>query len=159
MNSGPLSAGGGRAPCGAAVLALRRALSTGALLRGPGDDLAYSMVATVPSQMLDTGVLTRTKQGRSYAYAPAEGAPGTTARRMHQAQEPGPNREAVLARFVGNLPATDEELLRQLLGNVPKERRRGGDRDAHQRRGPQVRAQDRHGSPRRELKQHPGERL
>ncbi|WP_369393248.1 hypothetical protein AB5J72_41120 [Streptomyces sp. CG1] len=77
-----------------------------------------------------------------------------TAGRMHQALESDRDREAVLARFVDELPATDEELLRQLLANLPDERRCGGDRDARQQQGLQVRGQDRHGSPRRELKQY-----
>ncbi|WP_369393249.1 BlaI/MecI/CopY family transcriptional regulator [Streptomyces sp. CG1] len=59
---------------GAEVLALlrstRRALTARELLRSLGDDLAHSTVATVLSRMHDKGVLTRTKQGRSYAYAP-----------------------------------------------------------------------------------------
>lgn len=45
-----------------------------------------------------------------------------TARRMHQALESDPDPEAVLARFVDRMPATDEELLRQPLGNLPEER-------------------------------------
>jgi hypothetical protein len=45
-----------------------------------------------------------------------------TARRMHQALEPDPDPEAVLARFLDGMPATDEELLRQPLGNLPAER-------------------------------------
>ncbi|MFD4559104.1 hypothetical protein ACFWP5_33095 [Streptomyces sp. NPDC058469] len=42
-----------------------------------------------------------------------------TARRMHQALESDPDPEAVLARFVDRMPATDEELRRQPLGNLP----------------------------------------
>ncbi|MGW2692620.1 BlaI/MecI/CopY family transcriptional regulator [Streptomyces sp. NPDC001296] len=120
-----------------------------------GDDLAYSTVATVLSRMHDKGVLIRTKQGRSYAYAPLTDSPAMTARRVHQAPESDPDREAVLARFVAKLPATDEELLRRLLGILPEERRYGGDGDVRQQQGIQVRGQARHGSPHRELKQHP----
>ncbi|MER5917148.1 BlaI/MecI/CopY family transcriptional regulator [Streptomyces sp. NPDC001982] len=161
MTSGPATRRRRPGSLGAEVLALlrsaRRALTAGELLRALGDDLAYSTVATVLSRMHDKGVLTRTKQRRSYAYAPVTDSPGMTARRMHQALESDPDREAVLARFVDKLPATDEELLRRLLGIPPEERRCGGDRDARQQQGLQVRGQDRHGSPHRELKQHPGE--
>ncbi|MEV6945855.1 BlaI/MecI/CopY family transcriptional regulator [Streptomyces sp. NPDC051172] len=125
MNTGP--APGGRRPGGALeaeVLALLQssgqALTPGEMLRSLGDDLAYSTVVTVLSRMFDKGLLTRTKQGRAYAYAPVTDAPGMTARRMRQALESDPDRQAVLARFVENLPATDEQLLRQLLGDLPE---------------------------------------
>ncbi|MET7727790.1 hypothetical protein [Streptomyces mirabilis] len=45
-----------------------------------------------------------------------------TARRMHHALESDPDPEAVLVRIIDRLPATDEELLRQPLGNLPEER-------------------------------------
>ncbi|MEV6029164.1 BlaI/MecI/CopY family transcriptional regulator [Streptomyces sp. NPDC052036] len=98
-------------------------LTAGELLRRLGGDLAYGTVATVLSGMHDKGVLTRTEQGRTYAYAPVTDSPGMTARRMYQALESDPDREAVLARFVDKLPATDEELLRQLLRILPDEQR------------------------------------
>ncbi|WP_371649981.1 hypothetical protein [Streptomyces mirabilis] len=41
---------------------------------------------------------------------------------MHLALESDPDPEAVLAQFIDTLPATDEELLRQPLGNLPEER-------------------------------------
>lgn len=42
-------------------------------------------------------------------------SPGMTARRLHQALESDPDREAVLARFADKLPAKNEEPLPQLL--------------------------------------------
>src|SRR5882757_6019275 len=73
---------------------------------------AYSTVVTVLSRMLDKGLLTRTKQGRSYAYTPVADSHGLTARRMRQVLESDSDREAVLSRFVDALPAGDEQLLR-----------------------------------------------
>ncbi|WP_225095472.1 BlaI/MecI/CopY family transcriptional regulator [Streptomyces sp. CoH27] len=71
-------------------------------------------------RMPDKGVLTRTEQDRSYVYTPVTYALGMTARRMRQALESGPDREARLARFADELPALNE-LLRQ-PGELPRER-------------------------------------
>ncbi|MFB8137371.1 hypothetical protein [Streptomyces mirabilis] len=61
-------------------------------------------------------------RSRSRSFLCAHRRQGTTARRMHLALESDPDPEAVLARFIDRLPATDEELLRQPLGNLPEER-------------------------------------
>ena len=68
--------------------------------------------------MFEKGLLTRTKQGRAYAYAPVTDAHGLTARRMRQVLESDPDRAAVLTRFVEDLSARDEELLRRLLADA-----------------------------------------
>ena len=124
MNSGRLR--GERRPGGALeaeVLALlqssRQALTHGEVRRHLEDGLAYSTVVKVLSRMFDKGLLTRGKQGRAYAYAPVADAHGLTARRMRQVMESGADRAAVLTRFVEDLPAGDERLLRQLLGDLP----------------------------------------
>jgi predicted transcriptional regulator len=126
VNAGPVP--GGRRPGGALeaeVLALLQsahgALTPGEVQRSLGGDLAYSTVVTVLSRMFDKGLLARIKQGRAYAYAPVMDAQGMTARRMRQALESDPDREAVLARFVEDLPATDEQVLRRLLGDLPEQ--------------------------------------
>ncbi len=98
----------------------RRALTPGEVLRRLDGGLAYSTVVTVLSRMFDKGLLTRGKQGRAYAYAPVADAHGLTARRMRQVLESDPDRKAVLSRFVEDLPARDEELLRRLLGDLPE---------------------------------------
>ncbi|MFL4908152.1 BlaI/MecI/CopY family transcriptional regulator [Streptomyces sp. MMS24-I2-30] len=97
----------------------RQALTPREVLQRLGDDLSYSTVVTVLYRMFGKGLLTRTKQGRAYAYAPVADAYGLTARRMRQVLESDPDREAVLVRFVGDLTARDEQLLRQLLGDLP----------------------------------------
>jgi predicted transcriptional regulator len=61
-------------------------------------------------------LLTRTRRGRAYAYAPVTDDPGFAARRMRTVLEERPDREAVLARFADSLSDTDADLLRQLLG-------------------------------------------
>lgn len=102
------------------VLALlqadREPLTPGQVLERLGGLLAYSTVVTVLSRMHDKGLLTRTKQGRAFAYTPVADGHGLTARRMRQLMETDSDRAAVLSRFVQDLPARDEELLRQLLG-------------------------------------------
>ncbi|QMU79945.1 BlaI/MecI/CopY family transcriptional regulator [Streptacidiphilus sp. PB12-B1b] len=102
------------------VLALlqisREALTPGQVLEQLGGALSYSTVVTVLSRMHDKGLLSRTKQGRAYTYTPVADGHGLTARRMRQVLESDPDRQAVLSRFVEDLPAGDEQLLRQLLG-------------------------------------------
>ena len=114
---------GGRRPVGGLegeVLALlqasRDALTPGQVLEQLSGTLAYSTVVTVLSRMHDKGLLSRTKRGRAYAYTPVADGHGLTARRMRQVLESDPDRQAVLSRFVEQLPARDEQLLRELLG-------------------------------------------
>ena len=77
--------------------------------------LAYTTVVTILSRLHAKGVLGRRKAGRAYRYAPVADEPGLAARRLTQLLDAEPDREAVLARFVSSLPATDEELLRRML--------------------------------------------
>jgi predicted transcriptional regulator len=92
------------------------ALSAGEVLRRLDGALSYSTVVTVLSRMYDKELLTRSKQGRSYAYTPVADSHGLTARRMKQVLESDSDRKAVLSRFVDSLAAGDEQLLRHLLG-------------------------------------------
>ncbi|MEV4871876.1 BlaI/MecI/CopY family transcriptional regulator [Streptomyces syringium] len=78
-------------------------------------ELTYSTVVTILSRLHAKEVLTRTPRGRAYAYAPVTDDCGLAARRMHKVLDGRPDREAVLTRFVSELTAMDEALLRQLL--------------------------------------------
>ncbi|MCQ4080391.1 BlaI/MecI/CopY family transcriptional regulator [Streptomyces sp. RB6PN25] len=116
------AAAGGRRPSGAleaevlaALQSSPQALTPAEALERLGGGLSYSTVVTILSRMHDKGMLTRTKRGRAYAYAPVTDASGLTARRMRQVMEGGPDRESVLSRFVDELSTSDEELLRRLL--------------------------------------------
>jgi predicted transcriptional regulator len=93
-------------------------LTPGEVLELLDNGLAYSTVVTVLSRMFDKGLLTRVKQGRAYAYAPVTDTHGLTARRMRKMLESDSDRQAVLTRFVEDLPSSDEQLLRQLLGDL-----------------------------------------
>ncbi|MDT8911426.1 BlaI/MecI/CopY family transcriptional regulator [Amycolatopsis sp. PS_44_ISF1] len=80
-----------------------------------GRELAYTTVVTILSRLFEKGVATREKQGRSFAYTPVDDEPGLAARRMSRVLDAEADRTSVLARFVSNLSAEDERLLRGLL--------------------------------------------
>jgi predicted transcriptional regulator len=80
----------------------------------PGE-LAYTTVLTILSRLHDKGMLTRERVGRGYAYAPVDDAAAHTAERMRSLLDRGPDRAAVLSRFVSELSETDEALLHRLL--------------------------------------------
>lgn len=81
-----------------------------------GEDLAYTTVVTVLSRLHDKGLLDRLKQGRSFAYVAVTDEARLTAQRLRTVLERGPDREAVLAHFVGDLSPSDAALLRRLIG-------------------------------------------
>ena len=87
-----------------------------------GGDLAYTTVMTVLARLHEKGLLERERVGRGFAYAPAVHQAALAAERMRVLLEEGPDRAAVLARFVGSLSPRDRRALRDLLGR----RRRGG---------------------------------
>ncbi|MEU5694806.1 BlaI/MecI/CopY family transcriptional regulator [Actinosynnema sp. NPDC020468] len=78
-------------------------------------DLAYSTVATILARLHAKGVLVRVKTGRAYTYTPVADEPGVAARRMRRVLDEREDRDTVLARFVSDLSASDEALLRTLL--------------------------------------------
>lgn len=105
----------------AAVLAVLQAsgtaMSAGEVRERLGGDLAYTTVVTILSRLYDKGVLDRRKAGRAHVYLPVADEPGLAARRLARMLDAEPDREAVLARFVSGLSATDEELVRRMLAS------------------------------------------
>ncbi|GAB1822353.1 BlaI/MecI/CopY family transcriptional regulator [Herbidospora sp. RD11066] len=93
-----------------------RPLSPGDVQERLAGELAYTTVLTILTRMHAKNLVTRMKNGRSYVYRPVDDESGLTARRMRQVMEGGPDREAVLARFVDGLSPDDERVLRALLG-------------------------------------------
>lgn len=81
-----------------------------------GGDLAYTTVMTVLARLHEKGLLDRERVGRGFAYAPAVHQAALAAERMRVLLEEGPDRAAVLARFVGSLSPGDRRALRDLLG-------------------------------------------
>jgi predicted transcriptional regulator len=86
--------------------------------RLPGSP-AYTTVMTTLGRLADKGALARDTHGRSYLYtlaAPADAVEdAVTARRMRRLLSDGSDRAGVLARFVAELDADEEQLLAQLL--------------------------------------------
>lgn len=80
------------------------------------DDLSYSTVVTILSRLHDKGALARHKDGRAFRYAPVADAAGLAARQLSALLNRQDDRQAVLTRFVADLPDGDEALLRDLLG-------------------------------------------
>ncbi|MET8612559.1 BlaI/MecI/CopY family transcriptional regulator [Streptomyces misionensis] len=100
----------------AVLWAADRPLTARQVRDGLPGDLAYTTVLTILSRLYDKGMLVRRPEGRGYAYAPARDEASDTAARMRTLLDRGSDREAVLARFVSELSAADEQLLQRLLG-------------------------------------------
>jgi predicted transcriptional regulator len=81
-----------------------------------GRELAYTTVMTTLARLHDKGSVSRRRSGRAFAYAPVQDQAGAAAARMADLLGTTPDREAVLARFVGALSPEDERLLAELLG-------------------------------------------
>jgi predicted transcriptional regulator len=94
-----------------------RPLSPADVLDLLGGDLAYTTVMTVMARLHVKGVLARRRDGRAYSYRPLQDPAVVTARSMHRLLNVQPNRTAALARFLDDLSATDEQLLRDLLAD------------------------------------------
>ena len=84
---------------------------------GDGSALSYSTVVTILTRLHEKGSLSRERDGRAYRYAPVSDEAGLAARRLSQLLDRSADREAVLSRFVADLSAGDEVLLRSLLGD------------------------------------------
>jgi len=80
-------------------------------------ELAYSTVVTIMSRLQAKGLLSRSRAGRGFCYAPVDEA-SLAAGRMSHALVSGSDRDAVLSRFVSGLSGRDAELLRRLLGGT-----------------------------------------
>lgn len=82
-------------------------------------ELSYSTVVTILTRLHVKKVLARRRVGRAFRYAPLADEAGLAARRLTALLDGAADREAVLSRFVADLPDRDEELLRRLLGTTP----------------------------------------
>jgi predicted transcriptional regulator len=91
-------------------------LTPGEVTERLGGGLSYSTVVTTLSRLHAKGDLTRERRSRAYAYAPVADAAEMAARRMSQALESEPDRDAVLTRFVDQLSPQDEALFRRIFG-------------------------------------------
>lgn len=99
------------------------ALTPGEVHRVVGTELAYTTVVTCLTRLYDKGVLARHRVGRAYAYRPVVDQAGLAARRMRQVLDAEHDRRVTLTRFVSELSAEDEGVLRALLANPPSAER------------------------------------
>ncbi|HET7474997.1 MAG TPA: BlaI/MecI/CopY family transcriptional regulator [Dermatophilaceae bacterium] len=106
----------------ACVAAAGSPMSANEVLVELGDGLAYTTVMTTLARLEGKGVLRRSLSGRAYVYAVA-GDPGQVEaslaahrmRRVLDSRDSRGDRAGVLARFVADLTADDERVLRELL--------------------------------------------
>lgn len=103
----------------AAVLEQVWAASDGAtprmVLEAIPGDLAYTTVMTILNRLWRKGILERERDGRAYRYRPVVSESELVASRMSDALGVASDRPATLSRFVEDLSADDEALLRDLL--------------------------------------------
>ena len=90
-------------------------LTAGQVRERLSGELAYTTVLTILTRLHAKGAVTRAPAGRGHAYAPTYDEAELASSRMHAVLDRGSNREAVLARFVGDLSADDERTLAALL--------------------------------------------
>ncbi|MGI8534956.1 MAG: BlaI/MecI/CopY family transcriptional regulator [Mycobacteriales bacterium] len=98
-----------------AVLAASRApLTPRQVQEALGGGLAYTTVLTALSRLYAKGTLVREPAGRAFAYAPAAPAERAAAH-MRWVLDTASDRDAVLARFLSELPDDDVPALLRLL--------------------------------------------
>jgi len=82
-----------------------------------GKDLAVTTVLTVLSRLERKGLVERERGTRPHRYQAISSRADHTAELMHEVLGSAPDREAVLARFVGSVSDAEAETLRKLLGH------------------------------------------
>ncbi|MFF9143716.1 BlaI/MecI/CopY family transcriptional regulator [Streptomyces sp. NPDC055051] len=102
----------------AAVRAAGRPVTAGAVREGLGGGLAYTTVITILTRLHAKGAVARERAGRSFEWTAVADEAGLAALRMRRLLDGEGDREAVLTRFVTTLPASDEQLLRELLARA-----------------------------------------
>lgn len=78
--------------------------------------LAYTTVVTVLSRLHAQGLVDRFRTGRAYSYLAVADQSRLAAQRMLRVLDAQRDRDNVLASFVSDLSASDEDILRRLLG-------------------------------------------
>lgn len=79
-------------------------------------ELAVTTVLTVLSRLEKKGLVARARETRPHRYQAVTSREEHTAELMHQVLGSAPNREAVLARFLGTVSDGEAATLRKLLG-------------------------------------------
>lgn len=95
--------------------ALRDRLLTPAAVAASRKPLATTTVLTVLSRLETKGFVTRDRGSRPHLYRAARTRAEHTAELMHEVLGSAPDRQAALARFIGNVTPQEAESLRALL--------------------------------------------
>jgi predicted transcriptional regulator len=99
----------------AALWAAGEPLAAGTVREQLHGDPALTTVLTILTRLHGKGQVTRARAGRAYLYSPVRDEAAHTAAGMRALLDKGSDRAAVLARFVSELEAEDEQVLEQLL--------------------------------------------
>ncbi|WP_028281278.1 BlaI/MecI/CopY family transcriptional regulator [Arthrobacter sp. H5] len=81
-----------------------------------GKELAVTTVLTVLSRLEKKGLVERERDTRPHRYRAITSREDHTAELMHEVLVTAPDREAVLARFIGSVSESEARALRKLLG-------------------------------------------
>lgn len=81
----------------------------------PGKEHAVTTILTVLSRLENKGFITRDRTIRPHHYRSTSGRAAHMAELMHEVLRTAPDREAVLARFVGQVNPGELETLRRML--------------------------------------------
>jgi predicted transcriptional regulator len=81
--------------------------------------LATTTILTVLSRLEIKGFVGRDRTTRPHAYSAVMSRAAHTAGLMHEVLGQVPDRQAALARFIGNVSPQEAETMRQLLGVTP----------------------------------------
>jgi predicted transcriptional regulator len=83
-----------------------------------GREIAYNTVHTILTRLQDKSLLVRIPLGARSGYTPVKDEAQDAADRMRQVLDAGPQRDAILQRFVTTLSPGDEAALRAALDGV-----------------------------------------
>ncbi|WP_298252836.1 BlaI/MecI/CopY family transcriptional regulator [uncultured Arthrobacter sp.] len=81
-----------------------------------GRELAVTTVLTVLSRLEKKGLVERERNIRPHRYRAVTSREDHTAELMHEVLVTAPDRDAVLARFIGSVSEAEAQTLRTLLG-------------------------------------------
>jgi predicted transcriptional regulator len=82
-----------------------------------GKELAVTTVLTVLSRLEKKGLVRREREIRPHRYRAVTSREEHTVELMHEVLGTAPDREAVLARFIGTVSEQEAETLRKLLAS------------------------------------------
>ncbi len=96
---------------------LRDALALAPAGTSEGKELAVTTVLTVLSRLEKKGLVERERDTRPHTYRAVTSREDHTAELMHEVLVTAPDRDAVLARFIGSVSESEARTLRRLLGS------------------------------------------